>query len=152
MDHDEIDILRKILTKSDFAPLLTLEAIERFVPRFYPITFKPGELILQQGMPAGALLLVGSGRLQVFLQGEDGKEITVSILEPVNYVGEMALLAGQTRNASVRALDDITGYILGKASFEQLLTEIPSLKTHFQSVAEKRKDEMAGKYEEARKN
>jgi CRP-like cAMP-binding protein len=152
MEHGEIDNLKKILAMEDFAHLLTSQAIERVVPKFYPITFRSGELILQQGMPAGALLLVASGRLQVFSQGEGGREILVSILEPVNYVGEMALLAGETRNASVRALDDIAGYILGKASFEQLLAEIPSLKEHFLAVAKKRKLEMLGKFEEARRN
>jgi CRP-like cAMP-binding protein len=152
MDNSEMEKLKTILGKADFAPLLTSDTITMFLPKFYPITFKKGELILQQGMPAGALLIVASGKLQVFIQREGGQEIPVNTLEPVTYVGEMALLDGNVRNASVRALEEVKGYILGRASFEQLLLEIPSLKLHFLTVAEKRRNDMQKKFEGAVKS
>ena len=141
MDTKEISNLREILAQADFAHLMPPEKLEALLPRFYTMNFGKGELIMQQGMPAGALVVIATGSLEVFVPDGERGDIVLNVLTPVNYVGEMALMAGEVRNASVRAREDIKAYMLGRAAFEQLLSEIPLLKGHFQKVARKRRQQ-----------
>jgi NTE family protein len=63
------------------------------------------EWLFRKGDPADACFVVASGRLQVVLE-TDGEERVVRVLGPGAALGELALLTGAPRSASVRALRD----------------------------------------------
>ncbi len=115
-------------------------AILRFRQRYslFAIrSYEPGEWILRQGDPGDCAYFIQSG--QVEIRHHDGRsEKVLSILRPGEYFGEMALLSGEPRNASARALDTTTLAVLGKHNFLALLRTIPSTREDIMKTVQKR--------------
>lgn len=78
---------------------------------------------MRQGEHAGFFLLIGSGSAEVTHIGEDG-EPTVVPLHPGLVVGEIALLRGIPRTATVTATEPLTGWVGGPEAFATML-ELP---------------------------
>ena len=68
--------------------------------------FRAGEVIFYQADPGATCHIVVRGRVRILLIGKDGRELAVRILGPGEIVGEMALLEGLPRSASVEALEE----------------------------------------------
>ena len=81
-----------------------------------------GEVLLKEGDPGDAFYMVVSGRLAV----EAGTR-QVNTLGPHEGVGEMALLDGEPRSATIRALEPCTLLRIDQASFEALVDRTPAL-------------------------
>jgi len=80
----------------------TIAALAR---RLRPVSVRAGEILIRQGDPADRLYLVRSGRLRVLVDGEEGLR-TVRELGPGAAIGELALLTGAPRSATVQAVRD----------------------------------------------
>ena len=88
--------------------------------------FPKNALVVSEGdQSAGAIYLINSGRVKVFLCSADGKEIDLSVLEAGNYFGEMSLDGGP-RSASVMALERSELAIVPHAEFKLFLAENPA--------------------------
>jgi predicted acylesterase/phospholipase RssA len=83
------------------------------------------EWLFRAGESADACFLVGAGRLEVVLEGEEGERV-VRVVGPGTVLGELALLAGGTRSASVRALRDSRLLELDAERFLALLDSDPA--------------------------
>lgn len=93
--------------------------------------FESGEAVCYQGDPGDSMYVLFSGRLTVCLGNADGSETIATELEPGAIVGEMALLTGQVRTATIRALQNSQLVRFSKAGFERLADSRPHLVTEF---------------------
>jgi len=84
-----------------------------------------GEVLMATGDPGDDLYVVAGGRLNVAIVGADGTETIVREIGRGSTVGEVALLTGSRRTATVRALRDTLVGRLSRASFEKLMEEDP---------------------------
>ncbi|MEP6802108.1 MAG: cyclic nucleotide-binding domain-containing protein [Acidobacteriota bacterium] len=75
-----------------------------------------GSMIFSEGETGGALFLIVSGEVEVLRGGERLKR-----LGDADYFGELAVLTGAARNASVRAVTDCLLLRLERADFHQVL-------------------------------
>jgi CRP/FNR family cyclic AMP-dependent transcriptional regulator len=82
------------LSEVDLFADLTPEEIAAFDEMAPARTFRNGELIFSQSQPITALFILKAGRVRIFRVTEDGKALTMAILEPGAVFGEM-LLVGQ---------------------------------------------------------
>lgn len=94
-------------------------------------TVEKGAYVMHKGSPGDHLVFLLSGRVQVLDVTEDGREIVLSSLSPGDYVGEMAVIDGQPRSASVQAADTSLVAFLPRAHAQQLLYANP-LMAHMQ--------------------
>ncbi|MBI3892431.1 MAG: cyclic nucleotide-binding domain-containing protein, partial [Candidatus Wallbacteria bacterium] len=78
----------------------------------------PGQEIVQQGDPGDSMFLIVSGQVEVLV---DGKR--VGLLGPRECFGEMALIDGETRSATVKALESTDLLTLGHDEFHEFLEE-----------------------------
>ncbi len=85
-----------------------------------------GETLFRQGEAADEMFVVARGRLQVVIDGQDG-ETVLNELGPGAAVGELALLTGASRSASVHAIRDSELIVLPGSSFARQLTRDPAL-------------------------
>ncbi len=85
-----------------------------------------GAVLFAQGTPGEAVYVLTSGRLSVRIRPPGGLE-TLNELKPGECVGEMSLLTGQPRTATVTALEDSELLCLQKPAFERLAQEHPAL-------------------------
>ena len=70
-------------------------------------TYRRGSLLIQEGELGDTLYIVRSGRLRAFLSDAGGKEFTLGLYGPGEYVGEMSLDGGP-RSANVEAVESST--------------------------------------------
>ena len=70
----------------------------RFVPA--------GTKVIQEGTLGHCAFTIESGKLEVYTTDSDGKTVVISELGPGAIVGEIALMTGKHRNASVRVVED----------------------------------------------
>jgi len=95
-----------------------LEALARaFSPRSYP----SGSPIIRESEPGDLFFVILRGEVKVFVDSPDGREVVLSHLQTGDFFGEMALLEGETRSASVEALTDCELAVLARAEFFAVL-------------------------------
>ena len=85
------------------------------------VSFTAGKTIIRQGNAGDAYFIITAGRVQVVRDDGDGVDHEVSQLGVGRGFGEEALVSGQPRNASVRALSDVQLMRIGANDFARLL-------------------------------
>ena len=70
--------------------------------------YEAGEIIFHEGDPGYTCHIIVKGKVRIYVIGEDGRELSVSILGPGEIVGEMALFEDLPRSASVEAIEPAT--------------------------------------------
>ena len=88
--------------------------------------YRRGEIIFHQGDPGDALHLIQAGRVKVVLDAESGDEAVIAILGPGDCFGELSLIDGEPRSASVEALEVVETVSVSRQDFMQFLREHPS--------------------------
>jgi CRP-like cAMP-binding protein len=89
-------------------------------PLLRPLTAAPGEVLMTQGEPALSFALIGSGAVRVTHAAPDG-ELSVHNIGAGFIIGEIALLRGATRNATVLVTEPLTGWIGGHDALTVML-------------------------------
>jgi CRP-like cAMP-binding protein len=102
--------------------------IARFVPESYPF----GRTIVTEGDQGDALYVITSGRARVVKRDERGEEISLSVLRPGDSFGEIALLTGTRRMATVRAASDVEALRLDRTAFDDIVARSPELRHHLE--------------------
>jgi CRP/FNR family cyclic AMP-dependent transcriptional regulator len=92
-----------------------------------PRTFAKGSVIISEGDEALALYVVVSGELKVYTTTHSGREITLRVLGPGDYFGELTLFDDATRSASVQATEPCELLALPKAKLSECLGARPKL-------------------------
>jgi NTE family protein len=96
------------------------EALEALAADAQPCRVLAGDWVLREGDQADDLFVVLRGRMRVVGRA-DGEERTLRVLGPGAAIGELALLTGAPRSASVQALRDTTLLRLHRGSFVELI-------------------------------
>lgn len=104
----------------------------------HPAPFTRGEVLTRLGAEAHHLYTIVAGEVSVRV-GEGNEEHEVSRLGPGSFFGEMALLTGEKRRATVVALSDVECYRLDADAFRSLLVARPDLAETVASVLAERK-------------
>ena len=139
---------RAALARVDlFAPLSDAERSELAEHLVYA-PFVKGDTITRQGSVAHWLYLVVSGEADVWIEA-DGERTHVATLIPGNVFGEMGLMTGEPRRATITARSDIECYRLDKAGFESVLRSRPDIAGEMSRVLASRQTELTGRRESA---
>ena len=83
----------------------------------------PGDTIIRQGDPGEEFFLVASGRVSVTMRTPGEGERDVAVLGKGQFFGEHALITGEPRNATVRALEEVETYVLDQKDFRTALEQ-----------------------------
>jgi len=86
-----------------------------------------GQTLMTQGEVGDAMYLVLSGRLRAYVNGEDGMPRNSREMGRGQIIGEMSLITGQPRGATVVTIRDSMLVRLGKSTFDGLLATSPQL-------------------------
>ncbi len=98
--------------------------------------------IVRQGQSGRDMYIVLSGSLKVSVVSGAGKEISFVVLRANDYFGELSLIDGRCRSATVTAIENSELLVLGHSGYQQLLKRHPQTAikflTHMLSTLSKR--------------
>ncbi len=122
------DYARRVdaLSRVDVFRALDAEKIDRLARRLRLVLFGPGEVILRQGEPGDSLYVVRVGEVAVRV-AMHGVQRDVATLSAGQFFGEMSLMTGESRSATVVARTDVQCYVVSKEAFQEILESKPDL-------------------------
>ncbi|MEI5999456.1 Crp/Fnr family transcriptional regulator [Paraburkholderia bengalensis] len=85
------------------------------------------DFVVHKGDSGSALLLLMSGRLQVIALSEDGREVGLNFVEPGDYFGELSIIDGGPRSASIIATTESVVGFLPKPQAQALFYRNPAV-------------------------
>jgi predicted acylesterase/phospholipase RssA/CRP-like cAMP-binding protein len=104
-----------------------LRALDDITGDLQPIRLDKGDVLCLQGTPSDRLFVVVSGRLRIVVEQPDGSRRTVDEVGRGETIGEMGLLTGEPRSATVLASRDTELVALHKDAFDRLIHGHPSV-------------------------
>ncbi|MFM7818730.1 MAG: cyclic nucleotide-binding domain-containing protein [Verrucomicrobiota bacterium] len=132
--------IRGILESFSRSPVLGQlppEQVGMFADRVTEVRVPSGRTVFRQGDAGDALYLVVSGGAEVFLE-QDGERKRVASLGPGDSLGEMALLSGESRNATVEAVETLELLRMGREDFVEFLRRSPALSAALERLGHER--------------
>ncbi|MFY9271211.1 MAG: Crp/Fnr family transcriptional regulator [Candidatus Manganitrophaceae bacterium] len=114
-------MLRRIPFFEDLSP----DQIETLVPFLEERSYRKKEVLFRVNDPGNTLFILKSGRVKVTLIDRHRREVILRVLQPGEIFGEMAVLDGYPRSATVTALEKSQAYTLNRESLLGFIQEHP---------------------------
>ena len=131
--------ISKIIKEVPIFRMLGKESIDFIVERLKFKSYEANETICKVGDPGDTMFIIISGGVKICIYGQDNKEEqVVANLGPGDYVGEMSLLTGEPRSASVITTEPSEMFLLHKNDFDVILEKFPSISLSMGKVVSKR--------------
>jgi small-conductance mechanosensitive channel/CRP-like cAMP-binding protein len=125
-DDDEYARRIDALSRVDVFRVLDADRIDRLARRVKMLIFGPDETILRQGDPGDSLYVLRTGTVTV-RTGAGAAVRNVRTMAAGQFFGEMSLMTGAPRSATVVAASDVECYVVDKDAFQAILQETPEL-------------------------
>lgn len=129
VEQDDMGVMRDLVERLSavdiFAPLSSDET-KRLAESAEKRIFAPGELVIRAGDPGSSMFVIKRGLVEVQVDDE-GKSRTVATLQEGDFFGEMALLTGERRAASIVATEETVVYEIGHEAMRDLFDHNPDL-------------------------
>ncbi len=103
------------------------ETIEKIAEIGQIKEFKKDSVILMEDEDGLTMFFIIEGKVKVTRVSSDGKEVILSVLGRSEFFGEMAILDGMSRSATVIALEDSKLFIIHRNDFLELLKKHPEI-------------------------
>lgn len=105
-------------------PSLSEEQLARTTTKLGNDTFKRGETVIEQGDPADHFYILTKGTAEVVrIETPGGPEEVIGTVEAGQFFGEMGLMNGAPRGATVRAKSDIEVLALARRDFAEMIDD-----------------------------
>ncbi|HEY4185089.1 MAG TPA: mechanosensitive ion channel family protein [Polyangia bacterium] len=142
------DYARRVdaLSRVDVFRALDAEKIDRLTRRLRMAPFGPGEVILREGDPGDSLYVLRSGEVAVRVNVR-GQSREVTTLKAGQFFGEMSLMTGETRTATIVAKTDVECYIVSKDAFQEILEQKPELAATISEILSSRQEALGASAE-----
>lgn len=89
--------------------------------------YKKGSIILLEEETGAALFVIISGKVKIVRTDDDGREVILSILGENDFFGEMSILDGLSRSASVVAITKTELFMIHRRDFLKLIHDFPAV-------------------------
>ena len=127
----------KLLSSCDLMRHLPADQIEAILHCIRHRELKAGEILFRAGEPGDALYIVSHGKVEV-LKGADCDARAIAVLGEGNAFGEMSLLSGGPRTATIRAAEDASLLEISKEDFERLVADDPQMADAVKRISHQR--------------
>jgi CRP-like cAMP-binding protein len=127
-----------LLAEVPIFSMVPAEDIHRLALGARPLLLGPTQRFVVEGHEGTSLFLVGDGEVEVRRRRDDGTDWLVETMDRGEVVGEMALLTGEKRSATVRAVNETVIYEIGRQQYEPLLVNHPEWLEELARVMEER--------------
>jgi hypothetical protein len=133
----EREIMRE-LRKVDFLRDLDDDALRMVLSSAQVHDFGAGEVLMRQGDPGDSMYIIRYGKVEVRLRAADGSERHLATMGSSQVIGEAALLTGEPRTATIRAIEDVEVIELTRDGFTRLFKQNADTAKAISEIASKR--------------
>jgi CRP/FNR family transcriptional regulator/CRP/FNR family cyclic AMP-dependent transcriptional regulator len=108
--------------------------------------YRRGDIIFQKDDPGQSLFIVARGSVRIYVPSSQGADLTLAVLGPGQFFGDLSLLDGRPRSASASVLADTSVVTLERSDFVALVRSRPEAAMSVLSTVARRlrdTDEMA---------
>ncbi|CAN5842760.1 mechanosensitive ion channel family protein [soil metagenome] len=137
--ESENTIYERIKNVDIFAPL-SEEETEKLTDAAHLRVFAPDEAIVQKDQPGGSMFVIHKGSVVIETVDEQGEKQIVGTLREGDFFGEMGLLTGEPRSATVVAKEETQVLQIGKFCLKPILDNNPGLIKTLSRIIEERRE------------
>jgi thioredoxin reductase (NADPH) len=119
-------------------PQAPREVVATAASRMRILTFPPGSVVIREGDPSDRFFVIAKGQAVVAQRDGSGGERELSTLGPGDYFGEVGIINGHPRNATVRAKTSLEVMVLDDDAFRALVASSQATSDEIGRVAKSR--------------
>jgi CRP-like cAMP-binding protein len=112
--------------------------LNQIASRFVPRTYQTDQAIVSQGQTGFGMFMILSGQAEAVLEFPDGAQTVVNSFGPNDFFGEVSMLDGGPRTASVLAREETECLTLGRVEFISLMHDDAEMATKIAVTLAKR--------------
>ena len=112
-----------LLASTDLFRHFSPAALEKLAPRFLERAYLKGQILFHEGDPGNSLWVLATGVVKVSVSSPKGDEMVLVTLTPPETFGELSLIDGAPRSATVEVVDLARVLILGRDVWTTLMRE-----------------------------
>ncbi len=139
-------VIENLLATSPLFLDLDADHRSEIASKFKLEEFREGADIVKEGDEGDTMYLIRSGNVQVHTQNPMGEKIILAELGPGDFFGEISLLAGKPRTATVTGASPMVELMsFNKDDLDALIDEVPSIGEKLQEMVEARTEDTVNK-------
>ena len=136
--NGKVNVTGKQLSDLNLFRGTDLKTLDSLAAKLKSEQYGPGAVIVAEGDPGDRFFLIAQGKVEASIVGPHGERLVVGVLSDGDYCGEMALIQGGPRTATLTADAGTVLLALPKGDFENLLKKAPKLKKTLEAAVERR--------------
>ena len=121
-------ILDSLLATSALFRSFPIQERKQILGKFTVEAFPAGATVLEEGSPGDSLYIIKTGQVEVYTVDVQGAPLRLAQLREGDFFGEISLLKGQPRTASIKVLQEAELLRLAKNDFDQIIQSHPEVK------------------------
>jgi small-conductance mechanosensitive channel/CRP-like cAMP-binding protein len=145
-EHATAEVLA-LMGKVDFLMPLSQEERRKLVETVGVKTYAAGERPVRQGEAGDSFYIIKRGSVDVIVEKTPGEGVVVATLGAGNFFGEMSLLTGAARTATIRVREDAEFVVIDRESFRGTLIHNPSIAESLSRILAERQASLAAQRE-----
>jgi len=122
--------------------MFSRDELVAIVQQLQLLSFEPGEILLMQGQPGDSLFVIATGEVRVFAQDGAGKPTAVAKMPAPAFFGEIAVVRGGPRTATVTAASPVAVLELTLAGLDAISAHQPNVRKVLVEFAEQREADL----------
>ena len=101
--------------------------LEQLAQVAVPRSYESGEAVFREGDSGDTCYVIREGAVRVTRRHSDGRVITLAELRPGDIFGELAMFGGETRSASVEALEPTRAHAILAGDMRRIMLQHPEI-------------------------
>jgi small-conductance mechanosensitive channel len=106
------------------------------------LPYGAGETVVREGEPGDSMYIIHAGACEILKDDGHGSSSRVAVIQKGDFFGEMSLLTGEKRTATVRAIEDSRFIFIDKPLFGELISAKPEIQSFLAEVLAKRQQQL----------
>lgn len=113
-------------------------ALEQILSSTSLRSYDEGDIIVTEGEEGSSLFLIVSGEVKVFTRGGRGEHVPLAELGPGDFFGEVSLLTGRPRTATITAKSQVTAIELARSDMDRIAAQHPEVEKVLEDFYQRR--------------
>lgn len=126
------------LPEGPFFEVLSAEEREAVADRLQLEEYEEGDLVITEGDRGTSMYVIAAGDVNVYTTGRGGKTVHLARLGPGDFFGEVSVLSGKPRTATISACGKTTLLRLDRDQLEQIVEHFPRVRQVLEEFCRRR--------------